>query len=91
MAMTRRLLRPMITIKMRDKAAAIGWSRGWTTRSQKWPEQRTISRDRSPSKLPGTSIYREVSSIKVNASLKTHGPLIDQQDLVYMVYNEITF
>jgi hypothetical protein len=28
MAMTRRLLRPMITIKMRDKAAAIGWSRG---------------------------------------------------------------
>jgi hypothetical protein len=32
--------------------------------------------DRSPSKLPGTSIYREVSSIKVNASLKTHGLFI---------------
>jgi hypothetical protein len=53
-----------------NKAAAIGWSRGCTTRSQKCREQRTTSSDRSPSKLPGTSV-REVSSIKVNASLKT--------------------
>jgi hypothetical protein len=59
----------------------------------------TTSSDRSPSKLPGTS--REVSSIKVNESLKAHGPINTPMSANIgpliasarscMVYNEITF